>query len=257
VETVHSVINGIFDEAVDDELIGVNPTTGLSKRLLPPKRKRNQKQPEPFTLEERKRFEVWTAEHCSLKEQMLLKMMNHAGLRLGEAIAFRLSNLDREAMKYHVRKTYRQFRFKKPKGGKFRFVDLPAYLMNDLDRYIRWLRKKYLRQGKGRQVDLLFEEPDSSGKYPLSQRKAQRLVERVCKGANLSRRNPHDLCHTYASILLMAHQSPAYVQRQLGHSGIEITVNIYCHWIPGEGRRWLGSCTGRGRFGAKSCTKFA
>ena len=41
---------------------------------------------------------------------------------------------------------------------------------------------------------------------------------------------------TYASILLMAHLSAAYVQRQLGHRSIAITMDIYCHWIPGEGR---------------------
>jgi len=30
-----------------------------------------------------------------------------------------------------------------------------------------------------------------------------------------------------------------YVQRQLGHSSIAITVDIYGHWIPGEGRAGL------------------
>ena len=52
-------------------------------------------------------------------------------------------------------------------------------------------------------------------------------------------RNPHDLRHAYATILLMAHQSPAYVQKQLGHSSIKTTVDIYGHWISGEGRGGL------------------
>ncbi|MHB9072263.1 MAG: tyrosine-type recombinase/integrase [Desulfobaccales bacterium] len=51
--------------------------------------------------------------------------------------------------------------------------------------------------------------------------------------------NPHDLRHTYASMLLMDHYSPAYVQKQLGHSSISITVDIYGHWIPGEGKKNL------------------
>jgi integrase len=37
-------------------------------------------------------------------------------------------------------------------------------------------------------------------------------------------------------MLLMDHYSPAYVQKQLGHSSISITVDIYGHWIPGEGK---------------------
>jgi len=34
----------------------------------------------------------------------------------------------------------------------------------------------------------------------------------------------------------MAGVSPAYVQKQLAHSSISMTVDIYGHWIPGEGR---------------------
>jgi len=37
----------------------------------------------------------------------------------------------------------------------------------------------------------------------------------------------------------MKHYSPAYVQKQLGHHSITMTVDIYGHWIPGEGKRDL------------------
>jgi integrase len=239
VETIHAVISGIFEEAIEDELIQGNPATGLLKRILPPKKKRDAKDPEPFTVKERKRFENWAGQNCTFGELMLLRVMSHAGLRLGEALAFRLANLDEAKMEYHVTQSFRQKRFKKPKGEKMRYVDLPAYLVDELRVYIRQLRLEKLKQGRGAEVDYLFEDPDTNGKWPLSQRKAQRLVERVCKGAKLSRRNPHDLRHTYATIMLMAHQSPAYVKQQLGHSSISITVDRYCHWIRGEGRDGL------------------
>ena len=45
--------------------------------------------------------------------------------------------------------------------------------------------------------------------------------------------------HAYATILLMAGVSPAYVQKQLGHSSISMTVDINAHWVPGEGRAGL------------------
>ena len=60
----------------------------------------------------------------------------------------------------------------------------------------------------------------------------------------LRARNPHDLRHTYATRLLMAHQSPAYVQKQLGHHSIAMTVDTYGHWIPGEGRGQLDAALG-------------
>jgi integrase len=40
-------------------------------------------------------------------------------------------------------------------------------------------------------------------------------------------------------MLLVDHYSPAYVQKQLSHSSISITVDIYGHWIPGEGKKDL------------------
>ena len=40
-----------------------------------------------------------------------------------------------------------------------------------------------------------------------------------------------ELRHTYASLLLAAGVSPAYVQEQLGHASIELTVGTYGRWL--------------------------
>lgn len=87
-------------------------------------------------------------------------------------------------------------------------------------------------------MSLLFLDPAEKG-YPYSQRKIQGLMKKICRSAGLRHRHPHDLRHTYASILLSSHKSPAYVQKQLGHSSIQITVDIYGHWFPGVGRENL------------------
>ena len=147
-------------------------------------------------------------------------------------------------MAYHVVESFKQKRFKKPKFGKTRIVDLPAFLVDDLTDFVRHLQKDNLKQGRGGMVDLLFVDPKEKGLWPYSQRKVQGLVKKVCKTAGLGIRNPHDLRHTYATLLLMAHQSPGYVQKQLGHSSISITMDIYCHWIPGEGRGGLEAALG-------------
>ncbi len=79
-------------------------------------------------------------------------------------------------------------------------------------------------------MDLLFADPaEKGGPWPYSQRKVQGELRQVCKAARLETRNPHDLRHTYATILLIAGVSPAYVQKQLGHSSIAITVDVYGH----------------------------
>ncbi len=44
--------------------------------------------------------------------------------------------------------------------------------------------------------------------------------------------SPHCLRHTFASLLLQQGESPVYVQRQLGHSSIKLTVDTYGKWLP-------------------------
>ena len=43
----------------------------------------------------------------------------------------------------------------------------------------------------------------------------------------------HDLCHTCATILLMAGKHPEYVQELLGHANISITLDTFSHVIEG------------------------
>lgn len=44
--------------------------------------------------------------------------------------------------------------------------------------------------------------------------------------------SPHPLRHTFASLLLPQGESPVYVQRQLGHASIKLTVDTYGRWLP-------------------------
>jgi integrase len=119
--------------------------------------------------------------------------------------------------------------------------NIPESLAAELEEHLMTLKKEGLQAGRGGHVDFLFVKPGGSevSRWPFSQRDVQCELRRVCKAAGLEVRNPHDLRHTYATTLLMAGMSPAYVQRQLGHSSIAITVDIYGHWIPGEGRAGL------------------
>ncbi len=47
----------------------------------------------------------------------------------------------------------------------------------------------------------------------------------------------HDLRHTFASLLLQQGESSVYVKDQMGHSSIQVTVDLYGHLIPGGNRQ--------------------
>jgi len=246
VEAVHGVISRIFNEAFDDEIVPGNPAAGLLKGILPPENRRDLKAPDPFNREELQLFIRWGEKIGSEAEAMMLKVMAYAGLRLGEMLAMHREHFDAKQRTYYVAQSYRQGRFSKPKAGKTRLVDLPDFLAQEMTEYGQTVKKQNLQKGRGGRVDYLFVDPDDRHRLPYSQRKVQSLVRRVCRAANLRVRNPHDLRHTYATLLLMAHQSPDYVQKQLGHSSISITMDEYCHWVPGEGRGDLDAVLGGG-----------
>jgi integrase len=236
VELVHTVIHGLYNDAIEDGIVNTNPASGLLKKILPPKNQRDEKEPEPLDLRERGVFLEYAEKSFGLAEALILKMMLFAGFRLGETLAMRLKNFDFNKMTCHVTESYKQYRFSKPKFGKKRIVDLPDFLVEELKAYTIHIKKLSFQEGKGGNVDLLFLDSKENDQWPYSQRKIQALVSKICKGTGMRHRNPHDLRHTYATIMLMAHQSPAYVQKQLGHSSISITVDTYGHWISGEGR---------------------
>ena len=63
-----------------------------------------------------------------------------------------------------------------------------------------------------------------------------RVFYRLMERAELRRIRFHDLRHTFASLLIQQGESPVYVQEQLGHSSIQVTVDVYGHLIPGANR---------------------
>jgi integrase len=68
---------------------------------------------------------------------------------------------------------------------------------------------------------------------PLDTANVRRVFVRLLKRAKLPLHfTPHSLRHTFASLLLQQGESPAYVQRQLGHAGIKLTVDTYGKWLP-------------------------
>jgi integrase len=42
----------------------------------------------------------------------------------------------------------------------------------------------------------------------------------------------HDLRHTYATLLLSRGTHPTYVQKSLGHTSVQLTLDRYSHWMP-------------------------
>src|SRR5689334_24222893 len=57
----------------------------------------------------------------------------------------------------------------------------------------------------------------------------RRAFQACLDGAKLRRIRFHDLRHTFASLLIQRNANPKYIQQQLGHASISITLDVYSH----------------------------
>jgi integrase len=78
---------------------------------------------------------------------------------------------------------------------------------------------------------------------PVDPANVRRSMQRILKEARLPLHfTPHCLRHTYASILLAEGTPAPFVQEQLGHASIELTVSTYGRWLKKKPLgHWIGS----------------
>ena len=73
---------------------------------------------------------------------------------------------------------------------------------------------------------------------PTRQRMSNELVRKAFRGcltaAELRQVRFHDLRHTFASLLIQQRANPKYIQQQLGHGSISITLDIYSPLFEGD-----------------------
>jgi integrase len=80
--------------------------------------------------------------------------------------------------------------------------------------------------------DFVFAHPDGN---PLDPSTVTHVFVKVVRKAGLKLRL-HDLCHSYASIMLAAGVNVKAISESLGHANIGITLDIYSHLLPGVGK---------------------
>jgi integrase len=77
---------------------------------------------------------------------------------------------------------------------------------------------------------------DATGSGAVNVHSVLNAWGRLLTKAGLRHVRFHDLRHSYASSMLQAGETIAYVQGQLRHSTIRLTVDTYGYLIPGAGR---------------------
>ncbi len=144
----------------------------------------------------------------SLRERALFETGYSAGLRLGEVMRLKVSDIDSRRMTIRV---------EQGKGHKDRYVMLSPALLETL--------RTYWRQARPR----VFLFPGHKGKRPLHESVAQRAFKAARDKAGIQKRvSFHTLRHSFATHLLESGTNVRTIQALLGHRSLG-TTQRYTH----------------------------
>jgi integrase len=228
---VLAVTHNMLAEAVDEGLLESNPAAKLGRHLGIPATF----DPEQIRAMDWGQLQAFLAAaraHETLDVSLALWVLAYAGLRIGELLGLRLEDVqDRLAVERQIRP---DGQVALPKGKRSRRVDIATDLQEAIDGALAARREHELRAGT-RSPWLVLADLDVASTRPRGLHRVHRAMARVLKAAALPGHfTPHCLRHTYASLLLSRGESLLYVSRQLGHSTIKLTADLYGRWLPVE-----------------------
>jgi integrase len=211
----------LFGQAVEDGVITVNPAQGHGKRLRLIENKAG-RQERVKAMDAAQLSAFLAACPSEPRYADLFLLLARTGLRLGEALGLQWPDVDLDHAMLHVVRAFSNRRIETPKSGHARTVDMSPELVTRLRRRLAELEVE--------RVDApVF--PTMLG-TPQDESRVRKAMARILAVAKLPHFSPHDLRHTFASLHLQSGTSPAYVQRQLGHASISLTVDTYGKWLP-------------------------
>ncbi len=225
-------LSSILSSAVEDEVIDVNFSIQLGKKVRKPLQKVKRSEDVNFlTREEVKLFlegiKKYYPEHypffiCAVR----------TGMRAGELIGLQPGDIDFNGRFIEVKRSIVRGKVTTPKNGKPRRIDMSRQLAEVLRMHMLETKKKMLKEGLKEAPEWLFY--NENGGFQDINNIRKRYFYKCLEKIGLRRIRFHDLRHTFASLLISQGESLAYVRDQMGHSSIQVTVDTYGHLVPGS-----------------------
>ncbi len=217
----------IIKQALYNRIIAYDITVGLHTI------KKAKKEKKPLSD-----FEKMAIENASLtsKQRIFIDMMRYTGLRKGEALALTVDDIDFEKMKLTVNKNLafvgNNFQVKSTKTvNSNRVVPIPQFFKQDLQYYISKLEtnKLFTAQNGDYMTKSAFRKFwDGIMKAVTFSGEEIKKVDETYSDCGITF-TPHICRHTYATDIYYAGVDVKTAQYLLGHSSINITLEIYTH----------------------------
>jgi integrase len=227
VGVIHAVLHCALENAVKWNLV----TRNVSSLVSPPKRSGY----EVHTLSPGEAIHLIEAAKETNLEAIIIMAVT-TGIRRGELMALRWSDIDLERGMLHIRRTmYRLSGFgfventPKTRTSKRRII-LPAVVVEALKEHQQRQIQAQKKAGS-KWIDKGLVFPNTHGNF-IRPDHMLRKFHQLLDSAKLPYMRFHDLRHSAATILLIKGVHPKVVQDLLGHSTIAMTMDTYSHLLP-------------------------
>lgn len=211
----HQVVGAVMKFAVKSRYIAVNPAEGVE---LPDKTEVEQKY---LSHEQAHRLAVASGVY-----RTMVLVLTFCGLRFGEAVALRVSDIDLENRRITVRRSVTYVTGKglvegAPKNRTTRRVPIPKFVARLLATEI---------EGHGA-TELVF--PGRRGEW-LTEGQFRWVFDAAAETVGEKGLTPHQLRHTCASLAIAAGANVKVLQTLLGHKTATLTLDRYGHLFPDD-----------------------
>src|SRR5215469_14860572 len=233
VRLIRATLSVILGEALDDELIKINPAAIPSRRRG---RKGDgtmsaadrQKAIRPFSDRELAQLLEAASKHDPEYHPLFL-LLARTGMRPGEAFALLWTDLNFTKRKILVERAFSDGELGTTKTEGVRNVDMSQELALAITGLYRKREAHAVKSGAGAVGDLVFINRVGN---PMDISRVRKRFIRVLKKAGVSGHRLYDLRHTFATSLLAKNAPITYVAAQLGHAKPTTTLQHYARWLP-------------------------
>ncbi|WP_307438050.1 site-specific integrase [Bacillus sp. V2I10] len=187
-------------------------------------------------LNELKAFLSVAKEHGLSFDYLCFATLAYTGLRLGEMLALKWSDLDSIKKTLRITKTYYNpnngktgYELLTPKTKKsIRTIMIDDGLINLFKAHRRdQMELKMKQRLVYKDQNFIFAENTGN---PMVMKQVALRLQRLMKRMNIDKHiTSHSFRHTHTSLLIEAGAGIKEIQERLGHSDINTTMNIYAH----------------------------
>jgi len=216
---IQSVLRSALQDAVEDEIIETNPMYGwtyANKEML-----KKGYIIEPFSVEEQEAI----LKSIDGQAHNMIKFFIWTGLRTSELVALDWDDIDWHRGTVMISKSLTQaaeeFELPKTSAGnrEVKLLEPALQALNEQKKYTALKNKE------------VFQNPRTGERWTGDQAIRHGVWTQALKRAKVRYRRPYQTRHTYASMMLTAGESIAWLAQQMGHSDWGMLRRVYAKYI--------------------------